>query len=111
MSDHSSAAFRTGPVRAVVRAGSSDTTYIRVGSGESVIVMVADLDAPLSHSLIETLGARFRVIAPVTHPAAADFNLWLATFLDGLGISSTNLVAHDGLAASAIAFASSNPGG
>jgi len=105
MSDQSSAAFRTGPVRAVVRAGSSDTTYIRAGSGESVVMMVADLEAPLSHALLDALGARFRVFAPVTRPLTSDFNVWLATFLDGLGITSTNLIAHSGLAVDTIAFA------
>jgi hypothetical protein len=106
MSHHNSAAaFRTGPVRAVVRAGSSDTTYIRVGSGDSVILMVADPDAPLAHVLLEALGTRFRVIAPVTGAEAPDFNQWLATFLDGLGITSTNIIAHQELAANTIAFA------
>jgi pimeloyl-ACP methyl ester carboxylesterase len=105
MGDHSSAGFRTGPVRAVVRAGSSDTTYIRVGSGDSVTLVVADHDAPLSQTLFEGLGTRFRVIAPVTRPEASDFNQWLASFLDGLGITTTNLIVHEGLAANAIAFA------
>lgn len=105
MGDHSSAGFRTGPVRAIVRAGSSDTTYIRVGSGDSVTLMVADHDAPLSQALLEGLGTRFRVIAPVTRPEACDFNHWLATFLDGLGMTSTNLIVHEGLAANALAFA------
>lgn len=105
MSDHSSAGFRTGPVRAVVRAGSSDTTYIRVGSGDSVTLMVADQDSPLSQVLFEGLGTRFRVIAPVTRPEASDFSQWLATFLDGLGITSTNLIVHEGLAANAFTFA------
>jgi pimeloyl-ACP methyl ester carboxylesterase len=67
--------------------------------------MVADLDAPLSLSLLDALGARFRVIAPVTGPSTSDFNAWLATFLDGLGITSANLIAHEGLAANIIAFA------
>lgn len=106
MGDHNSAsAFRTGPVRAVVRAGTSDTTYIRVGSGDSVILMAADPDAPLPRVLLEALGTRFRVIAPVTGPEASDFNEWLATFLDGLGITSTNIIAHQELAANTIAFA------
>ena len=105
MGDHSSAGFRTGPVRCVVRAGSSDTTYIRVGSGESVTLMVTDHDAPLSQSLFEGLGTRFRVISPVTRPESTDFNTWLASFLDGLGITSTNLIVHEELAANALVFA------
>lgn len=105
MSDtQSPSAFRTGPVRAVVRAGSSDTAYIRIGSGDCVLLMIADLDSPLALTLMESLGARFRVIAPINRPSTSDFAGWLATFLDGLGVSTANLVSDKELTASSIAY-------
>jgi hypothetical protein len=94
----------------VVRAGSSDTTYIRAGSGPCVLLLVTDVDSPLALVLVESLSTRFRVVAPVTRPADSDFSLWLTPFLDGLGIASASLIAHEGIAAHAIAFALLEPG-
>jgi hypothetical protein len=75
-----------------------------------VLLLVTDVDSPLALVLVEALSTKFRVVVPVTRPAESDFSLWLTTFLDGLGIASASLIAHEAIAASAIAFALLEPG-
>lgn len=99
---------RTGePVRASVCAGGVETDYVRVGRGVPVLLLAAP-DDPDRDTLLRSLGAQARVIAPRI-PAGVDFASWLRDFLDGVGVLPVRIVATGALVTPALEFAAADP--
>ena len=78
--------------RAVVCAGGIDTTYIRVGRGDPVVLLVDDIDAVSTQELQETLSARFVVFAAAPGLQGDRRSRWLADFIEARGVTETNVM-------------------
>jgi hypothetical protein len=79
---------------AEVRVGEHVTRYVRRGSGASVVLLGADSETSrLWESLVEWLGAHYRVIVPRPPSDGIDANEWLRGFIEGLGLSSVVVFA------------------
>lgn len=98
-------------VRAVVHAGTHQTTYLVAGSGPPVVLLHGPRGARLAWgALAEILGGRRRLVAPESPaPAPHAFSAWLRTFLDGLGLAKVGIVAQDEFALAALTFALLEP--
>lgn len=98
---HSATTVRpAAPARAVVHTGGVDTTYLRAGSGDVLVLVAHDLDSAEVLQTMIALSHRFLVLtaAPgVNGPVAlAD---WFHDFLEGLGISEAHLLLHASVSA------------
>lgn len=84
------------PARAIVSAGGIDTSYVRAGQGQAMLVIAADVDAPDVQQLIVDLAERFLVLAaaPDAVKGGCAFDLWLRNFLEGLGIGVAHVLFH-----------------
>lgn len=101
-------------VRATVRAGEIDTSYLRVGRGTPVLVLDERAEEHLA-ALLESADPRWGIVLPdrttVAAVAAAGedggtaFVRWLDGFLQGLGIEEALVVAPVLLADELQAFA------
>ena len=81
---------------AEVRAHDHVMRYRRSGVGGAVLVLVSpDRPDSLWPELTEALAARFRVIVPELDAAGASAAVWLADFLEGLGVARVAVVAAD----------------
>jgi hypothetical protein len=79
---------------AEVRARDQVVRYRRSGMGRSVLVLVPpDHPDALWPDLLQGLSAAFRLIVPDPPAAERDAAAWLATFLEGLGLSNVGIVA------------------
>jgi len=107
--DHSAEIpIRTGTFRAVVRAGTTVTSYERTGAGYPVLLLVgpdADIGTPFWQAIRRAIGAQFRLVVPDPSPSGKDLGEWLGSFLDGLGVSGASLVADDQVGVAVIGFA------
>lgn len=107
--DHSAEIpIRTGTFRAVVRAGSTVTSYERTGAGHPVLLLVgpdADIATPFWLAIRKAIGAQFRLMVPDPAPSGNDLGEWLGGFLDGLGVSRASLVADEQVGVAVIGFA------
>jgi hypothetical protein len=79
-------------IEAAVQVGADVTRYLRCGSGDRVVVVVAG-DGEERSRLIARHCGRCRVIAPVIDSAAyAAFPEWLAGVIEGLGLDQPDVV-------------------
>ena len=104
----------TDVVDARVVVGSVCTPYQAAGRGAPVIVL-SDVPERVS-PLLSSLPRHLRVIAPKLHEvecqhsvAIHDFSVWLATFLDALGVERVTLVTDSAFEVGARAFAAQYP--
>jgi hypothetical protein len=76
-----------------VWAGGHATSYLRAGCGAAIVLLMADYDGPAALELITLFSMAHLVIAPsVPHDVALPG--WLASLLEGLGLSSVRVVAE-----------------
>lgn len=90
-------------VKAVLRAGGVETTYVRAGQGLPVLLMVDGTPASIARgALFLRLAATFKVVAPAPIPEAVTgtgsgdavpVRIWLSDLLEGLGLHRPSLVA------------------
>jgi hypothetical protein len=99
------ATWHLGPC-AEVRVGEHVTRYVRRGSGPSVVLLGADVEAnPLWEALLESVAAKHRVVVPQLPPAGIDRSAWLRGFIEGLGLTSVVLIAGGALCEAALDLA------
>ena len=87
-------------VRAVVHAGGVETSYLRAGNGEVVVLVAANLERDDVLHTVEMLSREFLVFAavPVVHDTAG-LARWLREFLECLGVTDAHLFLHDSASA------------
>lgn len=80
---------------AEVRAHDQVMRYRRSGVGRAALLVLRPPhdSAPLWPGLLDSLGERFRVIAPEAPSAESDAACWLGDFLEGLGVSNVSILA------------------
>jgi hypothetical protein len=79
---------------AEVRARDHVVRYRRSGLGRAVLVLIPpDHPDALWPELLDGLGGAFRLIVPEPPAAEPDAAAWLATFLEGLGVSNVGILA------------------
>ena len=79
---------------AEVRARDHVVRYRRSGLGRAVLVLIPpDHPDALWPELLDGLGGSFRLIVPEPPAAEPDAAAWLATFLEGLGVSNVGILA------------------
>ncbi len=83
---------RAVPARAVVCAGGVETSYIRMGRGDAIVLVVDDIDAVATKALLETLAARFVVFAASPGLGGEFLSRWLSDFVEALGVSEARLM-------------------
>lgn len=97
------APVRSRPVAAVVQTGECECPYVRVGSGERVLLLLPTLrDAWLDGPIAQRLAERYCVVVPVvpraagarTRAASVPFEEWVIRFLDGTGLDRCTVVAE-----------------
>jgi hypothetical protein len=94
---------------AEVRVGEHVTRYVRRGSGPSVVVVGANVQAtPALAPLVERLAASHRVVVPQPPPAGVDVSIWLRGFIEGIGLSSIVLIAGGDASAAAVDLATTD---
>jgi hypothetical protein len=92
-----------------VRVGEHVTRYVRRGSGPSVVVVGADVEAnPLWTPLVEQLTAAHRVVVPQAPPTGTDVSAWLRGFIEGIGLSSIVLIAGSTASSAALDLATTD---
>ena len=84
------------PARAMVSAAGIDTTYVRAGRGEAIVIVAADVDDRDVQQMIVDLAERFLVLAaaPRVVEEGRAFERWLRNFLDGLGLGAAHVLFH-----------------
>lgn len=80
------------PARAVVCAGGVETSYIRVGRGNAIVLVVDDVDATATQELLETLAARYMVFATAPGRSGDNLSRWFSDFVEALGVSDARLM-------------------
>jgi pimeloyl-ACP methyl ester carboxylesterase len=97
-----------------VHAAGTVTPYLRAGTGQ-IVVMLGQPGHAVLDPLLGILAESHRVVVPdLSCPKRQDgtkavaFSSWLRAFLDGLGAIDASIVAWDGLALGALAFALSD---
>jgi pimeloyl-ACP methyl ester carboxylesterase len=100
------------PAKASVHAGGTTTNYLRAGSGDVVVLLGESFSDPEIDPLVAVLASAHRVVIPelacpkrANGTPAVAFSSWLRSFLDGLGVTQASIVARDGTALAALAFA------
>jgi hypothetical protein len=85
--------IRPGPPRCRVVAAGTVTTYEVVGRGQVVLVLTDDSRA--RERLLTRLSSTNRVVAPdhMALPVGVDAELWLASFVEALGLSQVRIIA------------------
>jgi hypothetical protein len=78
---------------AEVRTHDRVIRYQRSGAGQPVVALVCPDSEALWPELIDTLGARGRLIVPEPPPRDTGIGSWLADFLEGLGLAGATLIA------------------
>jgi hypothetical protein len=102
------ATWHDGPC-AEVRVGEHVTRYVRRGSGQSVVLVGADVEAnALWAALIESLASGYRMILPQCPPRDVDASIWLRGFIEGIGLTSCVLIAGGPATAAAVDLATSD---
>lgn len=90
---------------AQVRSADYTTRYIRVGAGEPVLIIDAQMSpCSLWPELISRLAEGRRVILPEVPIAHDRFVAWLRSFLDGMGLPPITLVATGDLCFPSLEF-------
>jgi hypothetical protein len=101
--------------RATVLAEGCQTTYLRAGTGPTVLflVPVRSDTATAAGALVQVLGERFRFIVPeVPGNVCAGLiatPIWIRGLLDGLGVQSVVLLAEASLRAQATSIGLAEP--
>ena len=86
--------------------GDHVTRYVRRGTGPSVVLVGADVDAnPVWRPLVERLESGHRIVVPQPPPESSDVTAWLRGFIEGLGLTSVVLIAGNGSSAAALELA------
>jgi hypothetical protein len=103
----------TQACEAVLQTGTTETRYLRAGSGAPILLLFPDEDA-LGAALFDRLATRYRVVAPrvpsgVGAPGAP-LSKWLRELIDGLGIVQPTMVADESLAGALLGFSLVDPG-
>ncbi len=80
---------------AEVRARDQVMRYRRSGVGRAALLVLRPPDSPqpLWPELLDSLGERFRLIAPEPPALEADAACWLADFIEGLGSANISILA------------------
>jgi pimeloyl-ACP methyl ester carboxylesterase len=102
--------FLVPHAHATLHAGGMSIDYVRVGSGDTVVVLHdGDSDSARVRSLVDSLALDHRVIVPVL--AGDDrFAVVLDNLLEGIGACPVGLVAVGELGRLAQEFVASRPG-
>ena len=85
------------PARAMVCAHGVDTTYLRAGRGDAIVLVANDLEAQDVQDLMQELARQFLVIAAAPTPAQGQIANWLRDFLEGLGLTGAHVLMHASL--------------
>jgi hypothetical protein len=94
---------------AEVRVGDHVTRYVRRGTGPSVVLVGPDVSAnAIWVPLVEHLAPGHRIVVPQLPPADADVAAWLRGFIEGIGLTSTVLIAGNGSSAAALEVATAD---
>ena len=89
--------------------GDHVTRYVRRGTGPSVVLVGPDVSAnAIWAPLVEHLAPGHRVVVPQLPPADADVAVWLRGFIEGIGLTSTVLIAGNGSSAAALEVATAD---
>lgn len=99
--DHSAPTVRPStPARAVVHAGGGDTTYLRAGSGDVLVLVAPDLGSVGVLETMNALSRSFLVLAAAPGVSGRALTDWFHDFLEGLGVSDAHLLLHASVSAS-----------
>jgi hypothetical protein len=83
------------PARAVVCANGMETSYLRLGHGQPIVLLAADVDAEDVQEAIRRLAQNFLVIAASSPLHCGEqLSSWLNGFVEGLGITGAHLLVH-----------------
>jgi pimeloyl-ACP methyl ester carboxylesterase len=100
------------PATASVHAGGTTTHYLRAGTGDVVVLLGESFTDPDLDPVVSALASGHRVVIPelaclrrANGTPVVAFSSWLRSFLDGLGVTQASIVARDGAALAALAFA------
>lgn len=95
---------------ATLHAGGMSIDYVRVGRGDTVVVLhPGDSESTPMQSLVDRLALDHRVIVP-TLDVDESFPAALENLLEGIGVSSVGLVAVGEFGRLAQQFVASRPG-
>lgn len=90
------------PVRATLHAGGRRSEYLVAGRGSAVLLLHPDPGGEPARSLLRSLAADHRVVAPLGFPGCCTS---LDELFEGLGIERAVLVIEATVAAAGLAFA------
>lgn len=100
-------------IEAMVQAGPFETAYRRAGRGGTVLLLLGRQDEEQGDWLFDTLGERFRIIAPDLPPeleaTPSLLGPWLRALIDGLGLEMPSVVAGLTHAHALLRFAELDP--
>jgi hypothetical protein len=83
-------------IDAVVRAGATETEYVRAGRGSPVLLLTRRTPAALLEDpLFASLAAEFSVIVPALPGAGVPAGKWVRDLMDGLGFADRGRVLLD----------------
>lgn len=75
-----------------MHAGGVETSYIRVGRGDAIVLVVDDIDASATQELLETLAARYLVFAAAPGLSGEPLSRWLSGFVEALGVGEARVM-------------------
>lgn len=94
--------------RCVVHINGQQTSYLRIGQGPPIVLLVDRFDAAEdTDGVVAALSPHHRLTIPVLPPG--DRVAGIRAFLDGIGLLVTHILAGDSWVVPAIAFALSEP--
>ena len=81
-------------IEALVETDGVETTYVRAGAGEPVVVLRASATPAEHDPFIEQLAQEYRVFAPdlACAESAPCFRGWLRGVIEGLGLEEPRLI-------------------
>ncbi|HEX6313412.1 MAG TPA: hypothetical protein VFZ73_01075 [Gemmatimonadaceae bacterium] len=82
------------PARAAVCTGGVETEYIRMGRGEPIVMVVADLDAVEVTEMTARLAMHYMVLVAAPRLDPGQIAGWMRDFLEGLGLAQAHLMVH-----------------